>query len=285
MEYTIFNCEEADGGMIALVHIVESMARHAATGYGRRKLHTQTLISTRERISSLVVDAASSGDLPVYSCEGHPIKTLPGKANNTSDFEFLLQLSTTKSSLTEWGCKRGDTFTFHDVQTEPIDFDLREYDGDGQVARVIEPGYYRGYAVSPCYLDQQSAAVVADALLSEKPEIKLAATLIHAPSGTPESAEPVEPVNEIPVIRRKRNALINELVSIWPSIDRDLSDASRKSSGLSSAAKLGGTFWDLTKAVCWAVERGKITKAKAAQSLATDPDSVFSATLRQLFKI
>lgn len=98
-------------------------------------------------------------------------------------------------------------------------------------------------------------------------------------------AEPIAPVDENSVIRRKRNALVKELVSIWPSIEQDLSDASRKSSGLSLAAKLGQTFWDLTKAICWAVERGKITKTKAEQSLATHPDSVFAATLRQLFKI
>ena len=88
-----------------------------------------------------------------------------------------------------------------------------------------------------------------------------------------------------PVIeRRKRNVLIKELIGIWPSIKCDLSDGSRASSGLSKAAKLGGTFWDLNKAITWAVERGKITKKRAEQSVATEPDSVFAATLRQLFK-
>lgn len=105
--------------------------------------------------------------------------------------------------------------------------------------------------------------------------------VIHGQSEIDESAAPV---NENQVIRRKRNALVKELVGIWPTIEQDLSDASRKTSGLCLAAKLGNAFWDVTKAIGWAVERGKITKQKAMQSVSSNPDSVFAATLKQLFQ-
>jgi hypothetical protein len=41
----------------------------------------------------------------------------------------------------------------------------------------------------------------------------------------------------------------------------------------------------LTKATGWAVEKGKITKQKAAQFIATNPDSVLLSTLQQLYNL
>lgn len=85
------------------------------------------------------------------------------------------------------------------------------------------------------------------------------------------------------MVRRKRAALVSELVSIWPTIELDLSDSGRNGLNCAKLEKHG--FWDLTKAVEWAVEREKITKQKARQSIATNHDSVFAATLKQLFNM
>lgn len=89
--------------------------------------------------------------------------------------------------------------------------------------------------------------------------------------------------NSTGVVRRKRATLVKELVSIWPTIELDLSDSVRN--GLNCAKLEQHAFWDLNKAVNWAVERGKITKQKAVQSIATVPDSAWAATLKQLFRI
>lgn len=87
----------------------------------------------------------------------------------------------------------------------------------------------------------------------------------------------------------KRSALIDEFSNLMPSIDRDLADASRKAPGgkdsLSDLAKLGGGFWNVEAVITWGKERGKIQKKAAERSINTNPDSIYAATLRQLFSL
>ena len=114
-----------------------------------------------------------------------------------------------------------------------------------------------------------------------------------ATSGAPKRAAPVlpekQPITGVDrdemtgMVRRMRAALIKELSGVWPSIERDLSDNRRN--GLSVAKLQVHGFWDMNKAVKWASERGKITKQKAEQSIATNPGSVFAATLKQIFNM
>ncbi len=64
---------------------------------------------------------------------------------------------------------------------------------------------------------------------------------------------------------RTRAALIAEVEEIWPTVRRDLQDASRPSSGLAAAAKNPkGRTWHKARALEWAREHRKLTKKNAA---------------------
>ena len=83
---------------------------------------------------------------------------------------------------------------------------------------------------------------------------------------------------------RKRSALIKEVDSFWPSVDRDLKDSSRN--GLNEAAKHSkNTFWKPLEAMAWATERGKISKNKAVSFVASNPENALSPMLRHLLKL
>ncbi|MDD2744571.1 MAG: hypothetical protein PHV02_20115 [Rhodocyclaceae bacterium] len=103
----------------------------------------------------------------------------------------------------------------------------------------------------------------------------------QAPPPTQETD--VDHKNSNSVVRRKKAALVSQLVGIWPSIAGDLREASRPN-GL-KIAKLEHGFWDMNKAIEWAVERDKITKQKAVQSIATEPDSPWALLLKQSFSL
>jgi len=63
--------------------------------------------------------------------------------------------------------------------------------------------------------------------------------------------------DKIKIERRKRSALIRELSSKWPNIESDLRHAGEN--GLNAAAKLPEHgVWNLTAALNWAEERGKL---------------------------
>lgn len=80
----------------------------------------------------------------------------------------------------------------------------------------------------------------------------VAATTLAEPE--PVQAAPATPDRRI----MKRNALVRELEIEWPTIERDLSDASRN--GLSAAAK-ANKGWDVDAAKAWADSKGKLKKA------------------------
>lgn len=70
---------------------------------------------------------------------------------------------------------------------------------------------------------------------------------------------------------RKRNALINDFGRIWPSVERDLRDAS--GNGLSEAASrhLQHGMWDADQALAWARERGKLIESRSSTGPAWAP--------------
>lgn len=84
-------------------------------------------------------------------------------------------------------------------------------------------------------------------------------------------------------IIRKRKAFVQEVKNFWPTIESDLSDAARSKLSKSRVPSRHG-YWDVTAALAWAAQSGKITKQKTEQFISYNPDSVFAATLKQLFK-
>lgn len=66
-----------------------------------------------------------------------------------------------------------------------------------------------------------------------------------------------------PIEKRTRAALIKDLQAEWPTIERDLQDASRN--GLAAAAKLADARgWNKGRALDWAKEHGKLIEEKSA---------------------
>lgn len=83
----------------------------------------------------------------------------------------------------------------------------------------------------------------------------------------------------------KKNAMVAELKGIWPSITRDLSEASREKGEL-KAANVRRGYWNLDMCIKWAVAHGKITNNQQLKNYVIEKDdSPFAALLKTLFKI
>ena len=94
----------------------------------------------------------------------------------------------------------------------------------------------------------------------------------RAEDGDSREAEPS--AGPVSAHRIKRAALIERHARQWPSIERDLKDAS--TNGLSTDAKAVGVgWWQEDKALTWATERGKL---KAGMPVA----SVFTSTTHKI---
>lgn len=94
--------------------------------------------------------------------------------------------------------------------------------------------------------------------------VETAATQVTTPSSARVVAAntPAKQVNSM-----KKAALIAELKYEWPSIEADISDATRN--GLKTAAHTGKHGeWDKVEARAWAVSKGKIKQAAPVHSLA-----------------
>jgi hypothetical protein len=82
---------------------------------------------------------------------------------------------------------------------------------------------------------------------------------------------------------RKRKALVDELRGIWPTIEKDLAEASRN--GLNKA-KIGGGDWCVNEAIGWAAKKGrKLPKQKAETFIRADEGSEIAAILKANFGI
>lgn len=81
-------------------------------------------------------------------------------------------------------------------------------------------------------------------------------------------------------ILRKRCALIQEFVCMWPTIESDLKDGSRNDLSLVANDKHG--YWKVRPALEWAQERGKIQRNNAEAFVRHDGESEISALVRVL---
>ena len=83
---------------------------------------------------------------------------------------------------------------------------------------------------------------------------------------------------------RKRAALIEEVVSFWSSVEKDLSGSDKN--GLHEAAKHPKHgFWKVEPALIWARQRGRIDKQRAESYVKRNDESPLSPMLRQLLAL
>jgi hypothetical protein len=89
----------------------------------------------------------------------------------------------------------------------------------------------------------------------------------HMESDSTPAAAPVsDSASNAPVVPFKKSALVAAHVHEWPTIERDISDAT--ANGLATAAKAGTRGWREADALTWARAKGKlISAAKPADSL------------------
>lgn len=83
----------------------------------------------------------------------------------------------------------------------------------------------------------------------------------------------------------KKEAIVAELIGIWPSIERDISESSRATSGLSGARSRRG-YWNVDMCIKWAVANGKIINNQATRNFViNNEDSPFAVILKTMFKL
>lgn len=93
---------------------------------------------------------------------------------------------------------------------------------------------------------------------------------VARPAPAAEQTPPPELVQAAPAMQPRamvRRALIKEYRNEWPSIEDDLSEASRN--GLDSAKLPKHGMWDADKALAWAKSQGKLTKQRTGMEPAT----------------
>jgi hypothetical protein len=167
LDYTVRTFVEMHGDLVPLVAVADSMARHAATGYGRQPFHRPTFDNLFQERAALLLRAATTGELTVLDAAGsridgeaivieepeQPGEVPPALQQLRADKPHLeewrqprqvpfalLQLYASKPQLQQWGEARGDTFVFADAKPQVVEFDLRDESG-----RVLEKNYFRGY--------------------------------------------------------------------------------------------------------------------------------------------
>lgn len=93
-----------------------------------------------------------------------------------------------------------------------------------------------------------------------------------------DETEPTAKTGTNPLKKRalKKKALIAELSKEWPSIDKDLREASRN--GLKSAAHAGSLGWFVEEASSWADNKGKLKNREVERPIANSPWPQLSQT-------
>lgn len=147
MEYTVPFHSEISGDAIPLRYIAEAMARKAASTFGTRKLHSPTLINTRTRYESSLLDAARKGSLKVCGSDGivgsvgELVNAAEGIPEKCSDnVKAMLALYVKRQHLNEWAMTNGDVFCLMDVPADVLEFGPERPDGTKE---------YRGYVGWP----------------------------------------------------------------------------------------------------------------------------------------
>lgn len=83
--------------------------------------------------------------------------------------------------------------------------------------------------------------------------------------------------------RRKKAALIKDVLSFWPTIETDLNDANRNGLDVANLPEHG--WWSVLPALQWASERGKLSKSASSSYVKQNEESALSPMLRLLLKI
>jgi hypothetical protein len=144
LDYTVRTFVEMHGDLVPLVAVADSMARHAATGYGRQSFHRPTFDNLFQQRAALLLRAATTGELTVLDAAGSKIEggsIVVDEPVQQGQVPFaLLQLYASKPHLQQWGEARGDTFVFAEGKAQLVEFDLVDESG-----LVLEKNYFRGY--------------------------------------------------------------------------------------------------------------------------------------------
>ncbi len=139
MEYTIPTFPEIHGDVIPLRYVAETMARKAASGFGKLKLHVPSLINIRPQYISLLLKAARDGQLKVCSGRGsvgtvdEVVLAAEGFENIPEGIEddqkVILILHVKFYHLTKWGQENGDVFSLQDIPSHVFEYGPEREDG------------------------------------------------------------------------------------------------------------------------------------------------------------
>lgn len=164
----------------------------------------------------------------------------------------------------------GPPYSFRGYVRIPLNV-IDPYGGDVQfdAAAIVE-------VVGAPYGEEQPPEVDWPEFYGEYEVVQETGEIVHVPFHT-NCAGAVVPASDLergdggandgaPEVRRKRSALVRELQDRWPDIESDLRHADEN--GLKNAAKLPDHgIWDLSAAVKWAEEHGKLSNPTTTQEL------------------
>lgn len=131
------------GDTIPLIAVAESMARHAASGFGTQPLHSPTLVESRKSYIALLLDAASRGLLTVCDSNGRicPAENVALTQRDAAlNSRAIVTLFVRAKHLTDWGSTNGDEFQIEDIASKEILVDLKNGEGE-----VVRKDYLRGF--------------------------------------------------------------------------------------------------------------------------------------------
>jgi hypothetical protein len=224
VRYTILYYSAIVGDRISLMCVAESMARHAATGYGKSKLgvHGPTLKNTLRTSIELLLDAANSGALTVCDINGRTA-SIAQIVNNysqqvvqdgfNSSEQTMLALYSRAKHLSDWGATNGDEFEFVDRPAQEVECDLKDADG-----KVVEKGFYRGYIGTeqkePFTGTVRPVLAPATELTASKPQAESASKSV-APvtpaANAPENGKTKARVGR-PTVKHKKVAILSQII-------------------------------------------------------------------------
>ena len=183
MEYSIQLMKEA-GQFVPLSLVAHEIAKGFATRWGELIFHQPTYENALRQTTINLIHAAQDGNLTVCDIHGrgicqitdemvtatvthrdwpalhkaHPkCEIAPGFWNFSGvdlgpakviDEPAVDKLFAKLRDLNAWAEGRGDKFSIEEMPVQVIQFDLNQYDENGDVLRVLEAGHYRGICSS-----------------------------------------------------------------------------------------------------------------------------------------
>jgi len=222
VHYTIPYYSAIFGDRISLMSVAESMARHAATGYGASKLgvHGPTLKNTLRTSIELLLDAANSGALIVCDSNGRTASIVQIVNNSllrvaqdgfSSSEKTMLALHSRTKHLSDWGATNGDEFEFVDRPAQEVQFDLKDADG-----KVIEKGFYRGYIGSeqkePFTGTVTPILASSTELTASKPQAEPASKSVATPAAKASENGKTKARGGRPTVKHEKVAILSQII-------------------------------------------------------------------------